>query len=263
MNSSKVSPSTNLPIANALAFLLMIVFNYFGSNGFFNGKSIAEVSSEYPTLFTPASYAFGIWSLIYLLLLGFVIFQLRSFIRKKPMEDAVSQIGWWFVISCLSNCGWVLSWVYENLLLSVLWMVLLFYSLMKIVLRTGMELSNPPLKIFAFVWWPFCIYSGWISIALVPNVAAFLEKIQWNRVGFSEEFWAITLLVIAGAVHVFMRWKRNMREFTAAGIWGIAAVAVANWNALPLISYAAFAVCLLVGVSSLIHLYQNRKSLPF
>ncbi|MFB9324798.1 hypothetical protein ACFFSY_02440 [Paenibacillus aurantiacus] len=46
-----------------------------------NGLTTGEVSAKYPVLVTPAGYAFSIWSLIYALLAGFVIYQARPLRR--------------------------------------------------------------------------------------------------------------------------------------------------------------------------------------
>ena len=40
-----------------------------------NGQTTAEISDRYPTLVTPAGYVFSIWSLIYLALLIFSVYQ--------------------------------------------------------------------------------------------------------------------------------------------------------------------------------------------
>lgn len=91
-----------------------------------------------------------------------------------------------------------------------------------------MELSNPPFKKIIFLWWPFCIYSGWIAVALIANIAAYLTKIQWDGFGLSQITWTIIMILVAGAINLFMTWKRNMREFTLVGVWGLVAVAVTN-----------------------------------
>jgi hypothetical protein len=50
----------------------------------FNGTTIGEISSRYVNLFTPASYAFAIWGIIFLALLAYGIFQVRrAFFSKK------------------------------------------------------------------------------------------------------------------------------------------------------------------------------------
>jgi len=251
----------NLQIANAVFFILTLIFNYLSNTGIFNGNTMSTVSATYDNLFTPAGYAFSIWGLIYLGLFGFTIYQGRSLFNKTKDDDLVSEIGWWFVISCIANILWIFAWLYDLTGPSVLIMVILLFSLLKIVIRTQMELLDVPLKTLAFVWWPFSVYAGWITVALIANTAAWLTKIGWNAFGIPDATWAIIMIIVAGAVNVFMIWNRNMREFALAGVWGLAAVAVSNQDGEQSVAYAAVVVALIIFINTGIHAYQNRKSI--
>lgn len=251
-------------ILNGVALIVTIIINYLSNTGIFNGNTMASVSGEYQNLFTPAGYAFSIWGLIYLGLLGFVIYYGRSLFKSDIKEDnTVTQIGWWFFISCGANSLWVVAWLYEYTLISVFLMIILLFSLLKIVVNTKMELHNAPLKKFLFLWWPFCFYSGWISVALIANVAAYLTKIGWNGWGISETIWAVIMIVVAAVVNIFMIWNRNMREFALVLVWALIAIAVANQNENEIVVWTAIIVAILVFINIAIHGYQNRKSNPF
>ena len=67
-----------LQIGNGIAFVSVVFINYFSNTGLLNNTTIGEISKDLNSLFTPAGYAFSIWGLIYLLLLGFAIYQGRS-----------------------------------------------------------------------------------------------------------------------------------------------------------------------------------------
>lgn len=253
-----------LQILNGVAAVATIAMGYLSNTGIFNGKTMASVSAEYQNLFTPAGYAFSIWGLIYLSLLGFVIYYGRSLFKADIKDDnTVEQIGWWFFISCLANSLWVVVWLYEYTLISVFLMIVLLFSLLKIVVKTKMELHNAPLKKILFLWWPFCIYSGWVSVALIADIAAYLTKIGWNGFGLSETIWAVIMIVVAAIVHIFMIWKRNMREFALVLVWSLIAIAVANQNVNATVVWAAVIVAIIVFINIAIHGYQNRKSNPF
>jgi hypothetical protein len=249
-----------LRISNIAALIVTIVINYLSNTGIFNESTMSTVSDRYQNLFTPAGYSFSIWGLIYLLLIGFIIYQARNS-STLTSHNAAERIGWWFVISCAANSLWVLAWLYDYTGTSVLLMVILLFSLIRIILRTGMEIHDVPFKTLAFVWWPFCIYSGWIAVALIANVAAYLTKIDWNGFGLTEITWTITMIGVAGLINLFMTWNRNMREFALTGIWGLVAVTVSNWDKNQEVSIVALSVSGLLLFSTFLHAYQNRRSI--
>lgn len=252
-----------LQIANAIALIVTLIINYLSNTGIFNGNTMATVSARYQNYFTPAGYAFSIWGLIYLGLLAFVVYQGRSLFSKTADEWPVKEIGLWFVISCVANSLWVFAWLYDYTGLSVIIMIVLLISLINIIVNTRMELDDLPLKKIAFVWWPFSLYSGWITVALVANVAAWLTKNHWNGFGISGMAWAVIMIVVAGIINLFITWNRNMREFALVGSWALIAIAVANWNSARSVAITALVVASILIISSGIHGYKNRAYNPF
>ncbi len=242
-----------LPVANGIALMITIIVNYFSNTGLLNGNTMKIVSDKYSNLFTPAGYAFSIWGLIYLALIGFVFYTGRSLFTKKESDPFVAKIGWWFVISCLANCLWVVAWLYEYTGASVVIMVIMFLSLLKIVGNTRMELDVQPIKIYLFIFWPFALYSGWIAVALIANVAAWLTKVHWSGWGISEVTWTMVMISIAGLINIFMIRTRNLREYALVGIWGIIAIAASNVN--TSIIYTCYAVAIIlfiyIGISAM------------
>ncbi|MCR9181532.1 MAG: tryptophan-rich sensory protein [Flavobacteriaceae bacterium] len=250
-----------LQVLNGIAFVSMIFINYLSNTGLINGNTNASVSREVENLFTPAGYAFSIWGIIYLFLFGFVIYQGLGLFSKSKDNDFADQVGWWFVISCLANSLWLFAWLHESLGLALVIMLVLLFSLIKIVRRTNMALWGAPLKTNLFLWWPFCLYIGWISVALIANVAAYLTKINWDGFGLNEVFWTISMIIVAGLLNLFVTWKRNMREFAYVGAWALIAIAVANLEREQTISVTATVVAIVLILSSVFHTIKKWKVL--
>lgn len=252
-----------LPMANAIAFLVTVVINYLSNTGMFNGNTMSTVSAEYSNAFTPAGYAFSIWGLIYLGLLGFVIYTGRSLFTNKPSDPHLHKIGWWFVLSCLANSLWVVTWLYDYTGISVLLMIFLLSCLLKIIVNTRMELDFHPFKHYLLIFWPFAIYAGWVSVALIANIAAWLTKVNWSGWGISQGTWTIVIICIVGLINSYMVATRNLREFAAAVIWGLVAVGVSNntqegISAVMITCYVVGGLLLvLMGVSAMKH--QKRS----
>lgn len=249
----------SLQLLNMLAFLLMVAGNYLSNTGAINGETMASVSAEYENLFTPGRYAFSIWGLIYLALAGFVGFQTVN----SRGREAAAKIGWWFVISCVLNIAWIFAWLNHFIGLSVLIMALLLLSLVMVIYSTRMELDDEPLPIIAFVWWPFSLYSGWITVALIANTAAWLTSIGWDGFGVSEVSWTILMILAAFVINLVITWTRNMREFALVGAWGLVAVGLANKGTSEMIFYTAVIAAAILVISSAVHGYQNRAYAPW
>jgi len=251
-----------LQIGNCIAFILMILVNYISNTGILNNTTIGEVSDNYKSLLTPAGYTFSIWGLIYLLLLGFTVYQARNLFAKHNHDDFITNVGWWFIASCFFNCCWVFAWIYGYTALSCLFIFLLLFSLVKIIINNRMELDDKPISIILFLWWPFVIYCGWVTVASIANVSTYLVKIDWNGFGLSESSWAIMLIVIASTINFLVTWRRNMREFALVGAWALIGIGVANKDSNDLVMYTAFSIAVLLITSSLIHGFKNRETSP-
>lgn len=251
-----------LQIANIIAFVATVFINYFSNTGKMNGTTIGEVSNSINSLFTPAGYAFSIWGIIYLMLLSFVVYQSRSLFTKVRDDQFILNTSWWFVISCIANCLWITLWIYGYIGYSVIAIFLLLISILKIVMKNRMELWDAPISVIAFVWWPFVFYSGWVSVASIVNVAAYLKSIDWNGWGISEVIWSIIMIVIAGMINLIVTWQRNMREFALVGAWALVAIAVANWGLNITVAYTAIAAAVILFGSSSYHAYKNRETSP-
>ncbi|MCZ4318313.1 tryptophan-rich sensory protein [Aequorivita viscosa] len=251
-----------LQIANLIMFAVMVVVNFLSNTGAINNTTVGEISKASHNLFTPASYAFSIWGFIYLLLFGFIIYQSRSLFKKVRDDDFILKTGWWFVLSCFANIMWLTFWLYGYMEYSVLAIFVLLFSLLKIVMNNKMELWDAPISVIAFLWWPFVFYSGWVTVASIANVAAYLTNSEWNAWGYSETSWALTMIIIAGIINLTVTWRRNMREFALVGTWALAAIAVANWEANSTVAYAAIAVAAVLFVSSGYHAFKNRDTSP-
>lgn len=252
-----------LQIGNGIALISTIIINYLSNTGMMNNTTIGDVSGGLRTLFTPAGYAFSIWGFIYLMLLGFVIYQGRSLFVKVRDDDFILRIGWWFMLSCIANSLWVVSWIYGYTALSCFFIFLLLFALLKIVWNNRMELWDAPISVIAFLWWPFVIYSGWVTVASIANVSAYLVKIGWDGFGISPVIWTFIMIVIATAINLIITWKRNMREFALVGAWALVAIGVANYSSEILIAYTAFAAAGLLVINSGIHSARNKDTNPF
>lgn len=220
------------------------------------------MSAKYDTLFTPAGYAFSIWGLIYILLFSFVVYQSRSLFVKVRDDAFVEKTGWWFILSCIANSAWCYLFVSDYILASTFVIFFILFCLLQIVIRNSMELKDEPISVIVFLWWPFVIYSGWLTVACIANVALYLTKIGWNGFGVSAEMWTIFMIGIATSVNLIVTWKRNMREFALVGAWALIAIAIANTGSNETIKVTAYIAAGVLIASSTFHAFKNRDTNP-
>lgn len=252
-----------LQIANSIALVSTIIINYLSNTGLINGKTIGDVSNGLQTLFTPAGYAFSIWGFIYLLLLGFIFYQGRSLFNKKiTADDFVLKMGWWFVISCIANSTWVFLWIYGQTGLSCFFILLLLFSLMQIIFRCRMELDAEYFSRKLLVSWPFVFYAGWVTVASVANISAYLYKTNWDGWGIAPNHWAIIMIVVAVVINICAVHIRNLREFALVGAWALIAIGIRNQEVYENVSTIAYigAFTLLVdcGYHAFVHFKKGK-----
>jgi len=255
--------SKKLSVLNFLSVILVIAVNYFARAGRFNNNTIASLSREYDNLFTPAGYAFSIWGIIFISLLFYTGFQLYRSFTSFFDSGYILKTGYWFIIANLANALWVIVWLYEHTFISVIVMFVILGSLLKIVKNTNMERWDAPLKTIAFTWWPICLYAGWIAVASIANVAAYLSKIGWDGWILSKSQWTVIMICIAVIVNSLMIYKRNMREFALVGVWALIAIYVRHESGNQLIAYSAIGGAILLAVYISYHGFVNRKTNPF
>ena len=179
---------------NLLFLVFTLIINTFGALGLINGLSQKQISDMYLTLITPSPSTFSIWSVIYtLLLLSLVVMIVKSQKDDSYYQNAINQITYLFRISCVLNIAWIIAFSYVKIELSVLFIFLFVVVLARI--------SQKLYQIQQGRHWllplSFGIYTGWLFIATVVNIAAALVKLGWNRWGIAEDIWAIITLIIA------------------------------------------------------------------
>jgi len=209
----------------------------------------------FPVLFTPAGYVFSIWGLIYLLLIGFALYQLLYNLKRNSL---VPSIGILFIVSCLLNISWIFSWHYIQIPLSMLIMLGLLASLIAIYLRIN---STKQPAISAERWLvklPFSIYLGWVSVATIANLNALLYYLGWYGTGLSASFLTVAMIAFGIIPALFMLVKQKDLAYALVFVWAFVGIGVRHGNEVILVTAAAWAASALILILA-VNLY--RKSL--
>ena len=185
----------------------MVYVNFLANALPINNRSTGEISDSYPNLFAPFGFTFAIWGVIYIFL---GLFVLNQFLIKKE-NRLFRKINLLFILTCILNVIWIFSWHYDFIALSVIIMLGLFFTLMKIVLISQKEKF--------LISTPFSIYFGWISIALIANIAVFLVSISWNGFGIPDYIWTVIVLIIGSVIGVLRLIKDKDIAYGLVFVW--------------------------------------------
>lgn len=251
-----------LLITNTISLVFTLVMNGLAGSGVYNGKSVADVSAKYDTLFAPAGYAFAIWGVIYLLLISFVACQWFEWIKDKQDEN-LFKTGLWFTAGNIANGIWIYAWINEMMGLSVVLILLLLFTLVVLTVRLRLEIWDAPVRTIAFVWWPICIYIGWIIVATVANISAFLVSLNWEGSFLPASTWTVVMIVATAVIYLLLIYFRNMREAAMVGVWALIAITVRQWQLQQSIVIAAIVAAVILFLAVSIHGYVNRNTSPF
>lgn len=177
---------------NGLFLAVTLVINTLGALGFINGLSQKEISDMFVTLITPSPSTFSIWSVIYSLLIISIIVMI---VKKDDSyyKSAINQISTLFWVSCILNIAWIVAFSYVQIELSVLF-IFGFVITLSLICQKLLKIQDRKRWLLPL---SFGIYTGWLFIATVVNIAAMLVKLKWNGFGIAPEIWAIIILIIA------------------------------------------------------------------
>jgi hypothetical protein len=218
------STRSRLPLAlvNLVAFVSVIVVNALSTTIPLGGMSPGQLSDLYPNLFVPAGLTFSIWGVIYILLAIYVVYSLIFSVRKADLDRTfMEKSAALFLITCLANIGWIFSWQYRVLLLSLVCMVVLLLMLIAAYVRLGVGNSKARAVEKYMVHLPFSVYFGWISIATIANGTALLVNYKWQRFGLSESFWAILMIAIGVVLGLVFLLSRKDIFYTLVIDWAV------------------------------------------
>jgi len=210
-------------ISVVAALIITIVVNVLSNTLPFNNLTAPEIADSFDVYFVPAGYVFSIWSIIYLGLIAYAIFQFLPAQRENPR---LQQTGWWFVLSSGANSIWLFLWHYGYFALSVVAMLTLLISIIVIYLRLGVGRQSVPAGERWLVHLPFSIYLGWVTVATIANITAFLDFVNWNGFGISPELWTFIMLIVGIAVAGLIAYTRQDIAYLLVLIWAFIGIGV-------------------------------------
>ncbi len=219
----------------ALALAGALVVNAMANALPLGGRTTGELSALYPNLFVSAGITFSIWGVIYLLAAAWGVAQFRPAQREPARRIAPA-----FTLSSVLNAAWLFAWHFEQVLLSVLVMAALLGALLRI--HRGLEGGAAGVLPRA----AFGMYLGWIEVALLANVSAWLVAVEWGGWGIPDPIRASILVLAGAAAGLATMWRFGNPWVGLAMVWALLGIAMARWPEHPGVAGIAVSAAVLV-----------------
>ena len=206
--------------------------------------SSGGVFSADATLVTPAGPAFSIWSLIYLGLVAYVIWQ-----WKERSSERAASIAWLAAASMILNALWLgvtqVGWLWPSVIV-----ILTLAVVLGLLVRRLQQLPPRSRLESVIVDGTFGVYLGWVAVASVANVTTVLVDSGVNPPEPVATALAIVVLVVAAALGVIFAALLGGRWSVAAAMaWALVWAAVGRLTTGPesvTVAIAAFAAAAVI-----------------
>ncbi|MGU3435795.1 tryptophan-rich sensory protein [Actinomycetes bacterium M1A6_2h] len=187
-------------ITVAASAAIAIVGSAIGS-GAFIGTPIAEASngalSATSTLVAPAGPAFSIWSVIYIGLVAYTVWQ---FLPSQKTNERHRLLGYPIAVTMILNAAWILVVQAGVLWLSVVVIVLLLASL-AYVFYLMRRIRSTGLVDAVVTDGTFGLYLGWLCVATIANITAWLVDLGITAAATG---WSVIVLAVAALIGLFV-----------------------------------------------------------
>ncbi|MFQ6171244.1 tryptophan-rich sensory protein [Oryzobacter sp. R7] len=206
------------------------------------------------TLLAPAGPAFSIWSVVYLGLAGYTVWQ---WLPEQATDRRHRAIGWLVAASMVLNALWLLVTQQGWIWVSVVVIVVLVRTLGLLVRRLTEHPSYGTAET-VLVDGTFGLYLGWVAVATCANVTAALVASGVDPGRTASEVLAVVVIAVAAGVGVLLARRFGGRWAVAVAMaWGLGWIAWGRVAAEPrsvLVGLAALVAALVVlSAASRVH----------
>jgi translocator protein len=228
--------SRGFPLLNLFSFIVKVFINTLaGSTTIIGGANNAIISDRYPSLFTPAGYAFSIWGLIYTFNALFVLIQLPYVITGWKNVLIFDQIGLLYAVACFINILWIFVFNFDQIIASSFVIALFWVVLLVIYIRLNIGYGESDRNRIVkedrkIQWWEFLIiqptfslYLSWLTVATIAN--SFLAGVK-DPLSVGQENYAALMITMTTVISmIFLLWRK---DFIFSGVVCWAGFAIYN-----------------------------------
>jgi len=165
----------------------MIFVNFLANSLPLNNQNTGEISSKYPSYFTPAGFTFSIWGIIYIFL-GIFVIKMIFTSSSDLSEPFLITTMILFIATSVLNIAWLFCWHYDYIVLSTI--VMAVFLVLLLISITIIPSESMMIKT------AFSLYAGWLSIAFIANVTIMIIFLKIDFFLQKEVLWFIVITII-------------------------------------------------------------------
>ncbi|GAB2518412.1 TspO/MBR family protein [Paramicrobacterium agarici] len=241
--------------------LLAIAGAAIGS-GAFGGTQIQDAAGgaldSDSTLIAPAGPAFSIWSVIYLGLLAYAVWQLFP---NQAGRSVHRRVGYLIAVSMLLNAAWI-GVVQLGLLggsvAVIVALLAVLCAVFAVLQKTPRQAGSRGAAVAEAIILDgtMGLYLGWVTIATAANIAAWLSALGFTGWGVRPQVWGVIVVAVAGLIGVATALGDRGRLAPALALaWGLGWLAFGRLGGEPVslsVGTAAVAAAVVVVVATVI-----------
>ena len=265
MNDSTATGSRDIlrQIAVISATVFMLIAAVVGV-GLLGGTPVQDLQggalSADATVLAPATQAFQIWSVIYLGLIAYAIWQALPSQRSTQRQRA---LGWWVALAAVLNGVWLLVAQFLTLPLTVLAIVVLLFALAMTFVRT-LRIPTTGRVDALLLDGVTGLHLGWVALATVANTTAWLATVVPEQDAGAQDAWGVAVLVVVAMIGALLGWRSGGRIAPALAMsWGLSWIAVGRLTDTPsstVVGIAAIAAAVVILVVTIARRAQRARS---
>jgi len=205
------------------------------------GLTPAEFAAQGASTVRAASYAFGIWGLIYAALLVYAVYQL---VPGWAADSTLERFGWPSAVAMLAVGVWLVA-AGANWRWATVALIAVAALAVCVPLASSREHIGPRDELMVVT--PLALLAGWLTIATGLNAITVFTAEGLVSPG-PATWWALGGLAtsVAGTLIVFVR--GHVLVYPVPVIWGLVAVFVAERGDRPQAAWFALAMAVLMAV---------------
>lgn len=249
--------------SGVLAAVTFMLIGAMVGTGLFGGTDVTDVQGGAldadATVLAPDRPAFAIWSVIYVLMIAYAVWQALPGQRARERQR---RAGWWIALTAVLNGLWLVAAQFLTLFATVAAIVLLLIALgitiRVLTVHRGSSVADAVLMDVTVG-----LHLGWVALATVANVTAWLTaEVAPESWGDAAEAIGIAVLAVVAVVGVAVGvGTRGRLAPSLAMAWGLLWIGVGRTAGEPestSIAVAAWVAAAVVIVTPVVILATGR-----